>query len=383
MSKRYLLIDDEANSDAPAESYAEELIASSEGSLTIESHRPASIQEVLEFIAIAKPDGLLLDVAFTNALTEKHIPLPYDGIALAQQIRTLQTRGLRQGAGTILREFPLVRFSKADVIREYVSGDTTSEDLFDERIDKATIIDHSKAVAKRLYSLAADYPAISEYAADDKSDGALARLLGCDQEFLSRVDARALLGLRRADAPAHVLSRYLTGPLLGRSGPIIDERLLAVRLGVDRDKSEDWPTILANLMPAAYAGVFSQGYERWWMALVTEWWATQIDGEQALPRLGVSERVQAIRHKTGLTKLTPIGEHPDSPGTRFWYRCIRSKLPVDPAFGFPLMPEWGQETWHDVDYFCLEEAKRNSRDPRLSTVERTRLAKLRGGDTSP
>jgi hypothetical protein len=272
-----------------------------------------------------------------------------------------------------------VRFSKADVIREYVSGDTTSEDLFDERIDKATIIDHAEPVSGRLFSLAADYPAIGEYAANDKSDEALARLLGCEQEFLSRVDARALLGLRRADAPAHVLSRYLTGPLLGRSGPMVDESLLAVRLGVDCDRSPDWPALLARLKPAAYTGVFAQGYGRWWMARVLDSWSEQIDNERSLVRLGAPDRVGAIVAKTGLGKLTPIAENPDSPGTRFWHRCIRSRRAVDPSFGFPLMPEWGQETWHDVDYLCLEEAKRDPRNTRLPAAERTRISKLLKG----
>src|SRR4051794_22774397 len=125
MSKTYLFIDDEANSRASTEPYAEEITEASSGSLVIESYRPSTIQEVLETIAKSKPDGLLLDVAFTNALTQENVPLSYDGIALAQQIRTLQTRRLRQGERS-LPEFPLVRFSKADVIREYVSGDTTS-----------------------------------------------------------------------------------------------------------------------------------------------------------------------------------------------------------------------------------------------------------------
>jgi hypothetical protein len=279
-----------------------------------------------------------------------------------------------------LPEFPLVRFSKADVIREYVYGDTTSDDLFDERIDKAAIIDQAEAVAKQLFSLAGDYPAISAYAANDKSDEALARLLGCEEGFLSRIDARALLGLRRADAPAHVLSRYITGPLLGRSGPLIDETLLAIRLGVDRGRSEDWPALLAALKSAAYGGVFAQGYERWWMALVIDWWSGQIDSERVLYRHGAVERIEAIRQKTGLTRLTPLPEDPDSPGTKFWHLCFKSMRPVDPAFGFPLMPEWGQETWHDVDYLCLEEAKRDSRNNRLAPAERARLAKLRRGE---
>lgn len=95
MSKKYLFIDDEVSSQASAEPYAEEITEASEGSLEIESYRPASIGEVLAVIAPKKPDGILLDVAFTNALTEQHAPISFDGITLAQQIRTLQTRGLR------------------------------------------------------------------------------------------------------------------------------------------------------------------------------------------------------------------------------------------------------------------------------------------------
>jgi hypothetical protein len=301
MSKIYLLIDDEAKSDATADGYAEKLSASLQDSLKVETYRPTSIQKVLEFIAETKPDGLLVDVAFTNALTEDREPLYYDGIALAQQIRTLQTRGLLN-AGASLPAFPLVRFSKADVIREYVGSDTTSEDLFDERVDKATIVDDGpEPVAKLLFSLADDYPAIREYAANEKSDEALAGLLGCEQEFLSRIDPRALVGLRRTGAPthapAHVLSRYLTGSLFGRPGPIVDQGLLAVRLGIDCNRSPDWPALLACMKPAAYTGVFAQGYERWWMSLVLDWWSEQIDTERELVRLGAPDRAGDDRAK--------------------------------------------------------------------------------------
>jgi hypothetical protein len=380
VSKTYLFIDDEADSKASTEPYADEITEASEGSLVIESYRPSSIQEVLETIAKSKPDGLLVDVAFTNALTQEHAPLSYDGIALAQQVRTLQTRGLRHGDSS-LPEFPLIRFSKADVILEYVSGDTTSEDLFDEKIDKAKTLDDPEPVAKRLLSLATDYPVIAKFAAGEKSEQAVAQLLGSDVDFLGRIDARALLGLKRPDAPAHVLSRYLTGPFLGRPGPIIDEGLLAVRLGVDRKQSPDWLGLRDKLKPAAYVGVFASGYERWWMALVTDWWAAEIDADRALFRLGAADRVRSLVEKTGLTKLTPLAEDPDSPGTKFWHLCLRSKRPVDPGFGFPLLPEWGQETWHDVDYLCQEEALRDPRNPRLGRAERTRLAKLRKGET--
>jgi len=97
MSIKFLLIDDDVQSgDAPAERYAEKLTQVSKGALTVGTYRPQSIDKVLAHIGDAKPDGLLVDVAFTNALTEEHVSIAYDGMALAQQIRTWQTRGLRQ-----------------------------------------------------------------------------------------------------------------------------------------------------------------------------------------------------------------------------------------------------------------------------------------------
>lgn len=376
MSKTFLLIDDEANSEVSVAVHAEQLSAASEGSLKIETHRPESMQEILGFIAASKPDGLLLDVAFTNSHMEDGAPLPYDGIALAQQIRTLQTRGLHQ-AGASLPEFPIIRFSQPKVIQEYITGDTTSDDLFDEKIDKPDIITNPKLPARLALSLATDYPKIITYARGESTDEALGDLLGCPAEFLPRIDARALLGLRRRGVPAHVLSRYLTGMLLARSGPLINDALLAIRLGIDRETSIGWSALREGLKRATYTGVFGYGYERWWMPLVLDWWSDQIDSERPPYRLSAEERVRQISEKTNLSGLNPILESPDSPGTRFWHLCLRSQLPVDPAFGFPLMPQWGQEPWQDVDYLCLEEARRNRRDPRLAAAERKRLATLR------
>ena len=381
MNKTYILIDDEAQSAAPAEVYAEELSNASDGKLRVNTYRPSSLREVLEFIAEAKPDGLLLDIALTNA-TAEGAPLAYDGVALAQQIRTLQTRGLRQGAES-LPEFPIIRFSKTDVISEYIGGDTTSDDLFDEKVDKAEIIDHPRSVSERALSLAIGYPRLSAYARGEQTDEAIAELLGCSVDFLSRLDARALVGFRRPGAPAHILSRYVATALLSRPGPLLDEALLAVRLGIDRPHSSDWNALRVGLARAVYRGVFAEGYERWWLSLLLDWWSEDIDPDRPPYRLSATERVEAIKNKTRLGSLAPLPEDSDSPGLKFWHLCVRSRRPVDPAFGFPLMAVWGQEPWQDVDYLCLEEARRDSRNPRLRPAERSRLAALQTRGTSP
>jgi hypothetical protein len=370
----YLLIDDDVG-DGAAEMYAEALEAASGGKLLVKPLRPCALPQTIQAIAGEKPDGLMLDIALTNALTTDRQHVGFDGISLAQQVRTLQTRGRATGAAT-LSEFPIIRFSKNDVIREYVSQDPTSDDLFDEMVDKGDVADHAHDVATRALCLADDYPRVVTLTKTDLGDAAIADALGCDPAFVTRLDPRALLGLRRPGAPAHVLARYFTAKLLARPGPLIDEATLAVRLGVDTTRSADWPALTAALGSAAYCGAFSAGYRRWWQSLLMDWWQNNVDADNPPSRVGAEDRVEAICSRTGFRDLTALATNPDSPGLRFWHRCSRSKLPVDPLHGFALLPIYGQETWQDAQYLCLEEARRDLHNPRLAPTERGRLAAM-------
>lgn len=371
----YLLIDDDVDSNPPAEMYTRELEASSGGMLGFTAIKPTELAGSLEEIAKSGADGLLLDIAFINASGADGEPLAYNGIALAQQIRTLQTIRRTRGGG--LPELPIIRFSKKDIVSDYVSKDTTSDDLFDEKIDKDEVLVDAKEAARRLCNIAADYPSLISFAEDASNEAALATLLGCPPELFLRLDSRALLGLRRRGAPPHILSRQLIGVLLGRAGPLINEALLALRLGIERDASPDWPSVMSHLKQAGYAGAFAGGYPRWWMPLVLDWWGETIDQDRTPARLSAEDRVALLQEKLSLHEIKALPSVPESPGTRFWHFCIKSGLPVDPAFGFPLLPEWGQEVWQDTEYLCEEEAIQNIRHPRLSLSERQRAAAAR------
>ena len=95
--------------------------------------------------------------------------------------------------------------------------------------------------------------------------------------------------------------------------------------------------------------------------------------DKTLARIGAAERVTLLIARTGLTRLRAIASNTDSPGSRYWHRCAKSGLPVDPVEGFPLMPVYGTETWHDTEYLCLEEALRDARNARLGPSERARV----------
>lgn len=369
----YLLIDDDIGAAAEATIYAEALEKASAGELKLNVLKPDALPKTLQAISEMKPDGLFLDVAFTNALTDQKEHVGFDGIALAQQIRTLQTRGRSMGSAA-LQEFPIIRFSKKDVIREYVNEDTTSDDLFDELIDKGDVVDNGALIALRARVLASDYPRIVEFSQADSDESALAAVLGCEAEFLPRLDPRVLLGLRRPGAPAHAFARYFTAKLLARPGPLISEDLLAVRLGVDLAKSQSWPDLRKHLDSAHYRGAFGEGYPRWWQAMVVDWWQTQINSEKVPARITAAERVAYLKKALGLEGLVALSEDADSPGTRYWHRCLRSRKPVDPSEAFALMPLYGHESWQDADYLCLEEALRDRRNPRFAPPERSRIA---------
>lgn len=376
---RYLLIDDDTAGAADASLYARKLTRSSGGKLEVIAVKPLILAEMLESLRTEKPDGLLLDVALTNAQAGDGAPLGYDGIALAQQVRTLQTRGRTRG-DTGLGEFPVVRFSKEGVIHEYVNTDSTSNDLFDEMIDKSELVGdlkQSEDVARRLVSLASDYPKVVSPPEGETADTAVATILGVSVEFLARLDPRSLLGLRRPDLPAHILARYFTAKLLAHPGLLMRESLLAVRLGVDIKRSDDWPAVVEKIQGTRYRGVFGEGYCRWWTVQVADWWQEVSGDERALQKLTTDERVAILSEKLGLTRLAALPEDRDSPGRRFWHQCVLSGRPVDPAFGFALMAEYGFEIWQDAEYLCQEEALRGVDHPRLSASDRNRLMSLR------
>lgn len=161
---------------------------------------------------------------------------------------------------------------------------------------------------------------------------------------------------------------------LTRAGPLVKAELLAVRLGIDAERSEDWPALLKGLEPSRYHGAFAFGYARWWMAESIDWWQRDVNADSLPQRLDAAHRVELLKAATGLSRLVAIEATADSPGLRPWHLCAESRRPVDPSEGFPMLPIYGMETWQDTEYLCLEEALRRPHDARLSPSERARIA---------
>jgi hypothetical protein len=148
------------------------------------------------------------------------------------------------------------------VIKEYVRGDSTSDDCFDERVSKESVADHAAKIGEKLISLAEGYPRLREFSADSGNQKSPAAVLGVQSSFLERLDSRILADIQQIEsAPAHVLAGFFLNMLLDRPGPLIAEDLLAARLGVDRQRSAaGWPRVLKHFEGARYVGAFHGGY---------------------------------------------------------------------------------------------------------------------------
>ena len=100
---------------------------------------------------------------------------------------------------------------------------------------------------------------------------------------LDIIDSRFIFELkRRENHTAHSKASFILNELIIKQGILIDEDILAVRLGIDKNEStEGWVKVRDSLKDfgVEYQGVFSDGWPRWWMPMVDEWWYSLIDND--------------------------------------------------------------------------------------------------------
>jgi hypothetical protein len=152
--------------------------------------------------------------------------------------------------------------------------------------------------------------------------------------------------------PAHVFARSILSNLIFGNGPLVDERTLAARLGIDIDKSADWTKLLDKLaMQAKYTGVFGTAWPRWWMHRIFDAWSPVSDGG-SLQRMEAAQRVALLRKHFKLQKLEaalPVDEGYDQ---RYWHVCKFLKAPISPADAVQLFVD--RRDWQDGIYASVQ-----------------------------
>ena len=255
--------------------------------LTIETQQhKGSWEEQIKYISDISDniDGLILDLELNDLPNEKNERAYFRGTSLAQEIRTGQK-------GNDIRSFPIVLFSaqeKLDTLLE-----STGIDLFDICINKDVSSDVFEQYTLQLYSLACGYKRLID---EEEVSG----ILGIKTDL---IDFRFISELHRnMKLPIHVRAMFILRELINKQGLLIDEEVLAARMGIDKNSSEDWNILLEIINSTKYTGVFSEGWQRWWMPLIEEWFESiTTDNWRSL---SARERVEIITKKTGLSRLT-------------------------------------------------------------------------------
>lgn len=345
MAFKYLYIDD--NSEDNAKGIITGL--QKEGELFIDFDNPKGDWEKERERILSNEfknyNGLILDLNLEETPNKDKEISHYKGSSLAQEIRNLAK------AGTI-KEIPIVLLSATVNIDLYF--DKTNADLFDliiprEKLnDKDLFFDDTR---QKLISLSIAYELISKCKNDTNN------LTELFKYNLEKENVRFVGEMKAViENPAHIISNFIIRNLLGKPGILIPENILATRLGIDCSKSADWHKVLEKFDKFSYKGVFSDGWKRWWMSGLENWWSTELQIEKSLRSTKASDKVNLLKEKVDLSELVPLEKAEKSKSETFWTNCVGSGVAIDTVDGLLITGQDNYFPWQDKCYISIDEA---------------------------
>lgn len=308
-------------------------------------------------------DGLLLDLRLDDFPNEEGERADFRGTSLAQEIRTRQKEGE-------FKSFPIILFSGNDKLEK--SLEKSGKDLFDICIDKGQINAKSYDVlSPQLLALAEGYKIITQSVSN------LSGILDTNIDFVDERFISELNGL--VNNPTHVIAGFLINDLIGKQGMLVDEQILAARLGIDILKSPEWGRVISSLSPSKYTGVFSDGWHRWWMVSVNDWWRKVSKTEKYLRSTPASIRVDLIKKGLGIEELFAAEKIEKADSEEYWTICRGYNRPLDPVDGLMIDGQENLYPWQDTEYVSIDAAlkrKNNNAWKKVAKLEEERLIEL-------
>jgi hypothetical protein len=353
MAVKYLYIDDEFNKTVKG---ITKNLTSQPDKLLVTHTNALGWDEQIKYIKEVIPsyDGILLDLKLDFVEGQ---PLYHYGPALAQQLKTLIKNG------DIKKDFPILLCSTHDNLRKY--HDSTGRDLFAECFDKMSL--DSDVIIKFVEHVKA-YQQISNKPNDINSllaigEGDYDILEECTQ-FFNKMDS------------VHQKADFLLRGVIQPTGVLIDEDVLAIRLGIDRETSEnDWNSLKLLLSDYEYKGIYVDyfNHSRWWMRGLFQWWQIHFPNAKQLPLLTAEAKTKVINDKLGFNfKALTLPKHHAS--SKYWYKCSHERLdvenltkitiPVADGDGLAFLPP--NHPWQDREFisycYILEEGSQEISD---------------------
>lgn len=363
---KVLYIDDNAGTEEDnCSSFVTSL--SQNGLLNIDIIAPNHLEAFIETLVSKYSDynAFILDLRL-NENQEGDNVANYLGQVLAQAIRTEQTTKDHR-----LHEFPLFLLTSDTKLQEYYNTDISSHDLFDHYFFKDNLATKGSVYEKQINAIIKCYIEIPK----SKDDGRpkLNYLLGCEEYEIDIFN----LSIDTMESYAEI-SQYILKQIVLKNGILINEKVLASRLGIDIEKSQDWENLKTLLIEQniKYVGVLSDGWFRWWGHRLIEWWDENFS--KPLISLNAEERVSLLKEKFNFNNLIPAQPIEENLSTQFWTICQVYKLPLDTSDGFLVNRKY--ELWQDKEYVSLKSIiERKSAEERIklhpSEKERYAIAK--------
>jgi len=307
--------------------------------LEIDAIAPFEEDKKIRETIFKKYDGLILD----QRLDDSQIyGLEKRGTAICQFLRTISNEN-----NTDFVSIPIILFTaskyKDDFIRE-----ETAHDLFDKVYFKG---DYNQNMSKVLVSLAQGYKFI-------KTNKSLEAILNITANEIDEIDFRLIEKLKSElieNKAIHNFTLFFIKQVLDKNGALIDELVLAARLGIDITKNTtDWKLLVEeHLIEFQYKGVFSQAWKRWWMFKIENWWVNEFGTKEHISEIDAENRVKLINEKFKLN-LIPAQKTERSSSSQFWTICQGTKQPIDILDGIRIVQDLPQP-WQDEQYISIDE----------------------------
>jgi hypothetical protein len=365
---KYVCLDDEATKVKPIV----QLLEQANLNLEVDIRTPIQFDDEIRQIGNLKVDGLLLDLRLDRAADSEGLRVNYRALSLAQELRTRMTE-------SEITSFPIILWSVDDNFKRSYDKDETGHDLFDRQYYKSSVTADKYPIAAEMISLAHGYKAINKLKSTTVKS-IYNRLIDLPDAF-EFLDARIAGDIaENRSFPAHVFARSILRNLILGSGPLIDESVLAARLGIDIEKSPDWAMLkLKFAADAVYTGVFSDAWPRWWMFKLIAKWA-QIHPGTVLQRLEANERVRILKKTFRLPQLTAAAPLVENYDRRYWYVCKLLQSPISPIDAVQLSVD--RREWQDGIYASLKailERAHKANGYEIHSFERARIDELMAG----
>ncbi|MFX0137218.1 MAG: hypothetical protein ACFFDN_26500, partial [Candidatus Hodarchaeota archaeon] len=268
------------------------------------------VNELVKELIHSNFNGLILDWRLDLLPVMEGRTVQYRASSIAQEIRT------RASEKDIL-EVPIVLLSASDKLRQSYDRDESSHDIFDKIYIKEAVADNAKQISTELITLVEGYRRIS-YARKKKYP--FYKILKLEKKYQDTLDLRLQEIFPEEELkPSHKYAQFIIKEMIEVPGPLIDEFILAARLGIDIEKSNDWETLKVNAFDSfSYKGPFSKAWSRWWSILLEKWWETLKGGSEPLPFLNSSERIEILKENTNCRKLFPAKVIDKGYSSKFW-----------------------------------------------------------------